>query len=85
LPSCSLISCALLSAAELIDDFSHQVVTTTHTISPSTIPERKDVGDEKNSIFLHPVEGERTMLIRDHKEWAVYISKWQNASQAAGT
>lgn len=66
LPSCSLISCALLPAAEIVDDFSHQVVTTTHTIIPSTIPERKDVVDQKTSIVLNPVEGEWAMLIWDH-------------------
>ena len=75
-------SAAVLSAAEIINE-SDQVVATTHTISPSTLPERDDV--HKNSIFLNQTEGERAMLIRGRNNWAVCIGKWQKATQAADT
>ena len=80
--SCRVVhsSDALLSAAELIDVHG-QVVTTTHTISPGTLPEKDDVQDHKNSIFFNQAEGERAMLIRGDTDWAVCIGKWQKESE----
>ena len=75
-------STALLSAAEVIDE-SDQVVATTHTISPSTLPRMDDVEDHKNSIVLNQEEGERAMLIRGNQDWAVCIGHWQRDSKAA--
>ena len=75
-------SAALLSAAEVIDE-SDQVVATTHTISPSTLPRMDDVEDHKNSIVLNQEEGERAMLIRGNQDWAVCIGHWQRDSKAA--
>ena len=83
--SCRVVhsSAALLSAAEIIS-VPDQVLATAHTILPSTLPERDDVEDHKNKIFLNQAEGERAMLIRGRKDWAVCIGKWQKESQAAG-
>ena len=84
--SCRVVhsAAALLSAAEIIDVFSNQVMATAHTISPSMLPGRESVEEHRNSIVLNQAEGERAMLIRGNKDWAVCIGRWQNVSQAAG-
>ena len=68
----SSISDALFPAAQIIN-VSNQVVATTHTISQKTLPARDDVQDHDNSIFL--ADGERAMLIRSNKDWAMCIGK----------
>ena len=77
----SSASAALLSAAEVIDG-SDQVVATTHTIDRNTLPGMDDVEDNKNIIVLNQDEGERAMLVRGNKDWAVCIGKWQKNSEA---
>lgn len=69
-------SVGLISAVEIFNLYD-QLVASAHTISPSTFPDRDAVQDAKNSIFLNQVEGERAMLIRGKKDWAVCIGKWQ--------
>ena len=84
--SCRVVhsSTALLSAVEIIDVFSNQVMATAHTISPSTLPGREDVEDCRNSIPFNQADGERAMLIRGNKDWAVCTGKWQKVPQASG-
>ena len=74
--SCRVVhsSNALLSAVEIIDT-SDQVVASAHTISPNTFPERSAVGNQRNNIFLNKNEGERAMLVRGDKDWAVCVGK----------
>ena len=74
-------SAVLLSAVEIINAYD-QVVATAHTVSPGTLPERDDVDDHRNCVFFNQAEGERAMLIRGRKDWAVCIGNWQKASQA---
>jgi len=70
---------ALLSALEIINLYD-QVVATSHTVSPSTFPERSDVEDQQKNIFLSENDGERAMLIRGKKDWGVCIGKLKKAS-----
>lgn len=70
-------SVGLISAVEIFNLYD-QLVASGHTINPSSFPERDAVHDAKNSIFLNQVEGERAMLIRGKKDWAVCIGKWQH-------
>ena len=70
---------ALLSALEIINLYD-QVVATSHTISPSTFPERSAVEDQQKNIVLNEDGGERAMLIRGNKDWGVCIGKLQKAS-----
>ena len=72
---------ALLSALEIINLYD-QVVATSHTISPSTLPERSAVEDQQTNIVLNEDEGERAMLIRGNKDWGVCIGKLQKAYRA---
>lgn len=70
-------SVGLISGVEIFNLYD-QLVASGHTINPSSFPERDAVQDAKNSIFLNQVEGERAMLIRGKKDWAVCIGKWQH-------
>jgi len=63
---------ASLSAVEIINTRDH-VVASAHTLSPNTFPERIAVEDQRKNIFLNKDEGERAMLIRGNKDWAVCI------------
>lgn len=70
--SCRVLhsSDAPLSAVEIINASSN-VVASAHTLSPYTFPERIAVEDQRKNIFLNKDEGERAMLIRGDKDWAV--------------
>ena len=70
---------ALLSALEITNLYD-QVVATSHTISPSTFPERRAVVDQQKNIVLNENEGERAMLIRGNKDWTVCIGKLKKTS-----
>ena len=70
-------SVGVISAVEIFNLYD-QFVASAHTINPSTLPERNVVQDAKKSIVLNQGEGERAMLIRGKKDWAVCIGKWQN-------
>lgn len=69
-------SVGVISAVEIFNLYD-QFVASAHTINPSSLPERDAVQDAKTSIVLNQVEGERAMLIRGKKDWAVCIGKWQ--------
>ena len=70
--SCRVVhsSDAPLSAVEILNT-SDSVVASAHTLSPNTFPERIAVEDQRKNIFLNKDEGERAMLIRGDKDWAV--------------
>lgn len=70
-------SVGVISAVEIFNLYD-QFVASAHTINPSTLPERDAVQDAKKSIVLNRVEGERAMLIRGKRDWAVCIGKWRN-------
>lgn len=70
-------SVGVISAVEIFNLYD-QFVASAHTINPSTLPERFAVQDAKKSIVLNRVEGERAMLIRGKRDWAVCIGKWRN-------
>jgi len=74
--SCRVVhsSDAPLSAVEIINTRDH-VVASAHTLSPNTFPEQNAVEDQRKNIFLNKDEGERAMLIRGNKDWAVCIGK----------
>lgn len=74
--SCRVVhsSDAFLSAVEVINT-RDDVVASSHTLGPNTFPERIAVKDQKKNIFLNKDEGERAMLIRGNKDWAVCIGK----------
>ena len=74
---------ALLSAAEIISVHG-KVVATSHTIGASTLPEKGDVRDHENSVYLEQKKGERAMLIRGQKDWAICISRWQWTPKVIG-
>ena len=63
---------ALLSALEIINLYG-QVVASAYTVKPNTFPERSDVQDQTNNIFLNQHEGERGMLIRGNNDWGLCI------------
>ena len=69
-------SSAMLSVVEIISVYD-RVVATAHTISPSTLPERRDIQDETKSISLNQMEGERAMLVCGQTDWAICIGRWQ--------
>ncbi|KAL9978366.1 hypothetical protein ACROYT_G015867 [Oculina patagonica] len=70
---------ALLSALDIINLYG-QAVASAHTINPSTFPERRAVEDQNNNIFLSQDEGERAMLIRGSRDWAVCIGGLKKTS-----
>ncbi len=69
----------LLSALDIINLYG-QAVASAHTINPSTFPERSTVEDQNNNIFLSQDEGERAMLIRGSRDWAVCIGGLKKTS-----
>ncbi|KAL9978859.1 hypothetical protein ACROYT_G016439 [Oculina patagonica] len=72
---------AALSAVEIIGNYD-QVVASAHTISANMFPKQSTVEDQRNNIFLNRDEGERAMLVRGHKDWAVCIGKLLKTNQA---
>lgn len=74
-------SVGVISAVEIFSLYD-QFVASAHTIHPGSLPERDALQDAKKSIVLNQVEGERAMLIRGKKDWAVCIGKWQNEHSA---
>ena len=70
-------SVGVISAIEIFNLYD-QFVASAHTMDPSSLPETDAVQDAYKSIVLNQVEGERAMLIRGKRDWAVCIGKWQN-------
>ena len=66
----------LISAVEVIN-LHQQVVASAHTINSNSLPEMEAVKGERNCIVLNQAEGDRAMLIRGQKDWAVCVGKWQ--------
>ena len=70
-------SATSLSAIELIDRRA-EVVATAHVLDANTLPTKRDVTQAETGgcITADFCEGERAVLIRGNRDWAICVGKW---------
>ena len=65
-----------LSSVEVIFNNAGMVVSTAHVVSGDAIPLIQQVSKPNKRCTPKKEKGERAVLIREKKDWGIFIGKW---------